>query len=347
MRALVPAAIALFALLPTAGAGPASQVPFVTGLTTVRAVSGPEGDYESVQVVDRIAGDGVTLIRSAEAPDDSGEVREIRVTRKVSHEDRLHSRTLRNYFHDSDPVEFPGTSPTPTAVMIEDLRAVGKTEIVYLEVSPQFGVTVVERTLRGFLTRVGTGPVGMSMLVNGHIETLRAWHVTGHLSDSGDGDDFEFYILDDPENPLMLRWKGLDVSSSILRIEYPAESSNSLERSLAEGRRALIYGIYFEFARADIRKVSEPTLKEIAAVMKKHPDWKLNVAGHTDGIGADAANLDLSRRRAQSVKEALVSRYGIAPDRLTTGGYGASQPQDRNDTAAGRARNRRVELTRP
>jgi outer membrane protein OmpA-like peptidoglycan-associated protein len=347
VRALVAAAISMFALSPLAGAAPASQVPFVAGLTTVNAVITPSGDYESVQVVDRIAADGVTLIRSGEAPDDSGEVREITVTRKVSNEDRRHSHTLRSYFHESDPLQFPGTTPTPSAVMVEDLRGGGKTAVIYLDVVPEFGVTMVKRTLSGFLTRMGSAPVDMSVLVNGRLEVLHAWHTTGHLSESGDGDDFEFYILDDPENPLVLRWKGAGVSSSVLRIEFPGDSSNSLERSLAEERHVLIYGIYFEFARADIRKVSERTLKEIAAILQKHPDWKLNVAGHTDGIGAAAANLDLSRRRAQSVKAALVSRYDIAPERLTTSGYGASQPQDRNDTAAGRARNRRVELTRP
>ncbi|HWG71730.1 MAG TPA: OmpA family protein, partial [Steroidobacteraceae bacterium] len=80
--------------------------------------------------------------------------------------------------------------------------------------------------------------------------------------------------------------------------------------------------------------------------LKKNPDWKLNIVGHTDGIGNDAANLSLSRRRSAAVKAALVDRYGIAADRLSTEGFGASQPQARNDTPEGRARNRRVELTR-
>ncbi len=344
MRALI-ALIPVFMLPGFAAAGPV-QVPFTAGLTVVTAVSTPSGDYEVLQAVDRVAADEVTLIRSGEAPDDSGEVREITISRKVSNEDRHRSHTLRKYFHESDPLEFPGTTPTPSAAMIDDLRAGGKTAIVYLDIAPEFGVTVVKRTLRGFLTRVGSGPVDLSVLVNGRLETLRAWHTSGHLSDSDDGDDFEFYILDDPENPLVLRWRGPAVSSSVVKIEYPDASSHALERSLTEGRRAVIYGIYFEFGRADIRKASERTLQEIAAVLKQHPDWRLNVAGHTDGIGADAANLDLSRRRAQSVKAALVSRYGVASERLTTGGYGESQPQDRNDTAEGRARNRRVELTR-
>ena len=63
-------------------------------------------------------------------------------------------------------------------------------------------------------------------------------------------------------------------------------------------------------------------------------------------IGGDTYNLDLSKRRAAAVKEALVTRYHIAPDRLANDGYGASRPVETNDTLEGRARNRRVELTR-
>ncbi|MBS1866659.1 MAG: OmpA family protein [Acidobacteria bacterium] len=83
-----------------------------------------------------------------------------------------------------------------------------------------------------------------------------------------------------------------------------------------------IYGIYFNFASAEIKPQSKPTLDEIAEVMAAYPDWKLNVAGHTDNIGGDAFNLQLSRRRAEAVKTALVTQYKISPDRLTTEGYG-------------------------
>ncbi len=89
-----------------------------------------------------------------------------------------------------------------------------------------------------------------------------------------------------------------------------------------------------------------PVLKEIADAMITNPSWKLSVEGHTDNIGGDAYNLDLSNRRAAAVKQALGERYHIAPDRLTTVGYGASRPKESNDTLEGRARNRRVELVR-
>lgn len=87
-------------------------------------------------------------------------------------------------------------------------------------------------------------------------------------------------------------------------------------------------------------------LQAIAQVLRRNPSWRLNVEGHTDNIGGDAYNQALSERRAAAVKRALLQRYQISPDRLTTVGYGATRPKDSNDTLEGRARNRRVELVR-
>jgi len=79
--------------------------------------------------------------------------------------------------------------------------------------------------------------------------------------------------------------------------------------------------------------------------MKREPAWTLKVEGHTDNVGDNAKNLDLSTRRAAAVKAALVER-GVPASRLDTGGYGSQVPRETNTTLAGRARNRRVELSR-
>ncbi|MGH9163033.1 MAG: OmpA family protein [Vicinamibacteraceae bacterium] len=120
----------------------------------------------------------------------------------------------------------------------------------------------------------------------------------------------------------------------------------SFEHALAEKGSVDIYSIHFSFNSATIRDESEPTLKEIADVLRRHPDWKLGITGHTDGIGTPQYNVDLSTRRAAAVRTALVTRYAINGNRLGTSGLGESQPKDTNDTLEGRARNRRVELTR-
>lgn len=119
-----------------------------------------------------------------------------------------------------------------------------------------------------------------------------------------------------------------------------------MESALEKENRVEIFDIFFTFDSDEIRKESEPRLADIAAVLKRHPEWKLKVEGHTDSISADDYNLKLSQRRATAVKNALVTRYGIQAARLAPEGLGESKPRATNDTLAGRARNRRVELVR-
>jgi outer membrane protein OmpA-like peptidoglycan-associated protein len=120
--------------------------------------------------------------------------------------------------------------------------------------------------------------------------------------------------------------------------------AKALEQALTQNKKVDIYSIYFSFNSDVIRDESQPTLKDIAEILRRHPDWKLQVNGHTDAIGGDQFNLDLSKRRSAAVKDALITQYKIGGDRLVTAGYGKSQPKDTNDTLEGRARNRRVEL---
>lgn len=125
-----------------------------------------------------------------------------------------------------------------------------------------------------------------------------------------------------------------------------AAGDSEMERLLTKKRRVDVYGIYFDFNSDRIRKESEPVLKEIAEMLGRNSDWTLSIDGHTDNIGGDAYNLNLSHRRSASVRKALVERYGIAATRLTTAGHGAAAPKDTNETPEGRAKNRRVELVR-
>ncbi|HLY59418.1 MAG TPA: OmpA family protein [Terriglobia bacterium] len=119
-----------------------------------------------------------------------------------------------------------------------------------------------------------------------------------------------------------------------------------MEQKLQTEKRVKVYGIYFDFGSDLMKPQSEPVLEEIAHVMRDNPDWKLNVEGHTDNVGGDSYNLDLSNRRAAAVKQALVSRYHVDPEHLSPTGFGASRPVATNDTVEGRALNRRVELVR-
>jgi len=116
--------------------------------------------------------------------------------------------------------------------------------------------------------------------------------------------------------------------------------ANSIETT---GRIAL-YGIYFDFNKADIKPESAPTLEQIAKLLKSMPDSRLLVVGHTDNVGGFEFNQNLSRQRAAAVVKALSTDYGIAASRLTPMGAAFIAPVATNRTEEGRAKNRRVEL---
>lgn len=121
-------------------------------------------------------------------------------------------------------------------------------------------------------------------------------------------------------------------------------SATEIGNALTTDGKVPIYGIYFDFGKADVKPESAPSLEQIAAFLKSAPDVRLHVVGHTDSVGGFDANLALSRRRAEAVAAALVKDYGIAASRLTGNGVASLAPVASNATEEGRARNRRVEL---
>jgi len=102
-------------------------------------------------------------------------------------------------------------------------------------------------------------------------------------------------------------------------------------------------GITFDTAKAVIKPNFTPVLNDIANVMTKYPETKIEVQGHTDNVGNDASNLSLSQLRAQSVTSYL-NGQGVDSNRIKAVGYGESMPIASNDTPSGRAANRRVEI---
>jgi outer membrane protein OmpA-like peptidoglycan-associated protein len=100
----------------------------------------------------------------------------------------------------------------------------------------------------------------------------------------------------------------------------------------------------FDFDKAVIKKQYYSKLDEIAAVIKKDPKLRVEVQGHTDGVGTEKYNMKLSIRRANAVRDYLIKKGGIAANRLTAVGFGKTKPIATNDTPEGRAQNRRVEL---
>ena len=425
------------------------KIPLRTGLTIVTALNQPDsGDYESIKTVTDVNASDVRLMYSAEIPvDDSrnpfgepgrpakpseGRVKRFSVGRVVSRTDLANAVEYRCLYSEVHPESFPGSTAVGVSRrVLTDLKTKGESPLKVCGMGIAAGVASLLNGLlgknspaagmdmqSGALKRVEARLIPFKVLVNDTPVELPVIHARGKFDDR----DGEFWILDDPDNPLAMKWDIGDDHLQVIRLAFPLSAdadagtagmppsggrgrisgrggagsgggapggaggadagsgrggggsagaagapgasggvaggaggasappdpaaAKRIEADLSKTGRTIVYGIYFDFASDRIKKESDPVLAEIAQVMKENPAWKISVEGHTDNIGGDAYNLDLSQRRATAVKQALISRYGIDGGRMQTAGFGMRVPKASNDTMEGRARNRRVELVK-
>jgi outer membrane protein OmpA-like peptidoglycan-associated protein len=343
-----------------------ARVPFKSGTVFTTAWGVKYGDVEARNSIESIDDSTVrTTSATQEYKNDNGTMsKAVTVTNQNCNSDyqsaggymTVNSTKMPSLMHDMTRFRLSDKA-------FQEIKSSGQTNLQYVDIwEVTNGVKLTHQG--GILTRVEPQDVKYPMIVNDQRVDLPVIHLTGSMAVLGKDprpanlrpkqSGGEFFILDDPANPLVLNWRLKDplyhngnFRVEIVKINFPlAKPENVLEKQLTQEKRAVTYGIYFDFNKDTLKAESEPVLKEIAQAMNDNPDWKLTVEGHTDNIGVDPYNLDLSKRRAASVKQALVSQYSIAPDRLLTGGFGASRPIETNDTLEGRARNRRVELVR-
>lgn len=138
-------------------------------------------------------------------------------------------------------------------------------------------------------------------------------------------------------------YRGASCSSFISNIKITTASPDTRSKLLTEGK-LVTYGIYFDVNKDVVKPESYGTLNDIAKILNEVPDVKVKIVGHTDSDGADAANLDLSKRRAAAVKNELVKNFGVKAEQLSTDGMGEKQAVAPNDTPSNKALNRRVEF---
>ncbi|MCJ7468467.1 MAG: OmpA family protein [Maribacter sp.] len=117
-----------------------------------------------------------------------------------------------------------------------------------------------------------------------------------------------------------------------------------LRKKLIADGKVSTNGILFDSGSANLQPQSMGIIRQIYQVLEQEKGMKLKIVGHTDADGNDATNMELSKKRADAVKSALVSVYGIKPDRLISEGKGESEPVGDNSTLDGKAQNRRVEF---
>ena len=122
--------------------------------------------------------------------------------------------------------------------------------------------------------------------------------------------------------------------------------ADEMARSINTTGKVVLYGIFFDTAKADLTPASDPALAEIAALLKADPKLAVLIVGHTDNQGGFDYNVDLSRRRADSVVKALATTLKVDAKRLRAAGAGMIAPAAPNETEEGRSRNRRVEVVK-
>ncbi len=349
------AALAVGALAVAAGAPAAAQstVPFGPGVVynyVMHNLNHPQ-DWQFFTTVASVSPDETVYTEDVVILGADGKPHKFLWRRTVSRREAANSKgidngTTCNPGDTTDAWHRGSTLRMASRRVYRELKAEGGTE-VSLFVS--YGCSK-PYTVTGTVTR-DSKPVTVPILLNGRRLDLTTIHAQGILGGFGGQYAEQFWILDDSIRPWVVRQEGLHDGQHYLQqlgtilAPDPAQEKK-MEQALDKSCRAPVYGIYFESASAELNVASRPTLQQIAAVMQRHADWTLTIEGHTDSIGGPAFNLDLSNRRAASVKAELAGRFGVPAARLATKGYGLTRPVETNGTIEGRARNRRVELVR-
>ena len=135
------------------------------------------------------------------------------------------------------------------------------------------------------------------------------------------------------------------------KAQAAADRAKELEKRFAElkakqterGFELTLNDVLFEFDKANLKPGSARSLTSVAEFLRENPQRKITIEGYTDNLGSDAYNLQLSQRRADSVRDFLVQN-GISADRITARGLGEEYPVASNETQAGRQENRRVQI---
>ncbi len=141
------------------------------------------------------------------------------------------------------------------------------------------------------------------------------------------------------------RFSGWDRTSLpyISNIKITTASPDTRSKLITEGK-LVTYGIYFDSGKDIVKPESYGTINEIASVLKENSEVRVKITGHTDSDGDDAMNLDLSKRRAENVKQYLVNAFQINTDRIESDGKGEIEPMVSNSSPGNKAKNRRVEF---
>jgi outer membrane protein OmpA-like peptidoglycan-associated protein len=308
------------------------------GLKITRAYTSQYGpDAEEYNVITGVSAEGIKLSYS--------DTRGITANRVVRAIDAQTAKTYLIGFDPRVPLVVPGTTSLGlSSTALQQLRTAGSTSINLM-------YDTKLSTIPGVLTLVNDN-AKLPVLVENQIVNMPVLAARGVFQKGNRTGTGYFFFLSDVKNPVAIQynvrfsWEKALRTIRTVRVSAGRSQQAAMEQTLKTIRKLDLYGIHFDFDKATIRPASRKMMGDIATTLKNNPKWTLDIRGHTDAIGKPDYNLQLSARRAASVKNALVSRHGVSPNRLRTSGAGMSEPKATNKTLQGRAQNRRVELTR-
>ena len=173
----------------------------------------------------------------------------------------------------------------------------------------------------------------------------------GQLSISASGRDLTVSGSVEKQKSLANLLAGIEQIEGVRRVTDNVTIVDPVADTLAQRQNFLTSlsqintaSVAFEAGSSSFTQASDAALNQLARLMASNPDTRVRIEGHTDNTGPESVNLRLSRERAQAVANFLIAR-GISDNRLIAKGYGSTQPIDDNFTDAGRARNRRIEIS--
>lgn len=167
---------------------------------------------------------------------------------------------------------------------------------------------------------------------------------------NGTGEDGRVFVFDDEDRALIdsLVSELAEADDGTEDDTFPdllvQPTAEEIERTILETGLFRAIDVNFEFDRSVLLPSATPTLDAVADVLVRYPELRIEIAGHTDSVGSEPYNQALSERRAESVRVYLLENFDIAPDRLTSVGFGETRPLMPNTSQTERALNRRVEF---
>jgi OmpA-OmpF porin, OOP family len=136
------------------------------------------------------------------------------------------------------------------------------------------------------------------------------------------------------------------IISIVVDVMKQEVSAQDIKESIDSQGKIALYGILFDTGKAEIKPESEKAISMVATFLQRNPEVSVYIVGHTDNVGDYSMNQKLSKSRAESVKNYLVTKYKISATRLTGDGVGPVCPVTTNDKEEGRMLNRRVEIVK-